>query len=202
MSIITIHILFLGIAFFQSIFIFVQWLFFRRREYLYYIAYIVSVIFFIYFRINKKIDSNWFYVPHWIEIITYQPLGIFGYWMYLRFAREFLNIKKTNPNLHVIINILEYVMIFFIIMFVALIPFHLNDINISRFYLVGYISLLAFAIPIFLIILREKDVLNIFLVAGCLLYVTGGCVGMAFNYFLNNFNGSNTIVFLGLEIGH
>ncbi len=197
----TLHILFLGIAFFQSFFIFIQWFFFRRREYLFYIAYLFSVILFIFFRINNRLDSILIYMPDWIDKITYQPLGVFSYWMYLCFARAFLNIPNTNRVLSKYLNKIEYVMILFIVACIFLSLININQIYLRIFYLIGYSILIVLSIPVFTLIIRENDILNNFLVAGCILYVAGGCIGMIFNYYINKFDGTNTTVFLGLEIG-
>lgn len=201
MNIMNLHILFLGIAFFQSLFIFIQWFFFRRREYLYYIAYLFSVILFIFFRIYDCLDSNSFFIPEWVNSITYQPLGVFSYWMYLRFARAFLNIPNSNRVLSKHLTKIEYAMILFIVACVLLSLININQIYLRIFYLIGDFILIVISIPGFTLIIRENDILNNFLVAGCILYVAGGCIGMIFNYYINKFDGTNTAVFLGLEIG-
>jgi 7TM diverse intracellular signalling len=197
----TLHFLFLGIAFFQTLFIFIQWIFFRREEYLLYIAYINAIIFFILFRINDALPDPFVSLPVWLKRLTYQPLGIFSYWMYLCFARSFLNLKNSQPDVNNYIRRLEYVMVGFMIGCIVLIPFNISTEHLAVIYFIGYILMLLFSIPAFVLMLRQKDLLNNFLVIGCLLYVAGGFTGMLFNYFLNKFSSNNLNVFFGVEIG-
>ncbi len=201
MNLYTIHILFLGIAFFQTLFIFVQWLFFRREEYLFYIAYITAIIFFILFRINDALPHPAVTIPEWLRRITYQPLGIFSYWMYLCFARSFLNLKNTQPRVYTYVSRMETVMLVFIAVCIVLAPFRLQTEYLALLYFVGYIVMLYFCIPAFVLMLRQKDILNNFLVFGCFFYVAGGFSGMVFNYALNKFSSNNLSVFFGVEIG-
>ena len=201
MSLYTLHSLFLGIAFFQTLFIFVQWLFFRREEYLFYIAYITAIIFFILFRINDALPHPAVTLPEWLRRITYQPLGIFSYWMYLCFARSFLNLKNTQPRVYTYVSRLETVMLVFIAVCIVLAPFRLQTEYLALLYFIGYIAMLFFCIPSFVLMLRQKDILNNFLVFGCFFYVAGGFSGMVFNYALNKFGSNNLNVFFGVEIG-
>jgi hypothetical protein len=197
----TLHILFLGVAFFQILFIFIQWIFFKRNEYLFYIAYIASVILFILFRINETNNHQYLLLPEKLRRISYQPLGIFSYWMYLCFAIKFLNLEIVNSQLYKYMKLVEKSLIIFILFCVILIPFEINKSLLSKLYLTGYSILLVLSIPIFLLLLRQKYILHYFLIFGCLLYVLGGTIGMLFNFMINSFNGTDLRVFYGIEIG-
>lgn len=197
----TLHILFLGVAFFQILFIFIQWIFFKRNEYLFYIAYIASVILFILFRINETYNHQYLLLPEKLRRISYQPLGIFSYWMYLCFAIKFLNLEIVNSQLYKYIKLVEKSLIIFILFCVILIPFEINKSLISRLYLTGYSILLVLSIPIFILLVKQKYILNYFLLIGSLLYILGGTIGMVFNFIINDFSGTDLRVFFGIEIG-
>ncbi len=201
MNSLTLHILFLGVAFFQILFIFIQWIFFKRNEDLFYIAYIASVILFILFRINETYNHQYLLLPEKLRRISYQPLGIFSYWMYLCFAIKFLNLEIVNSQLYKYIKLVEKSLIIFILFCVILIPFEINKSLLSRLYLTGYSILLVLSIPIFILLVKQKYILNYFLLIGSLLYILGGTIGMVFNFIINDFSGTDLRVFFGIEIG-
>jgi hypothetical protein len=201
MNTFTLHILFLGIASFQALFMLIQWFFFKRKEYIFYIAYIISSIVFILCRINESSVPQLMVLPHWVNKVTYQPLGIFSYWMYLCFARSFLNVKKKQTKVYEYTFWLQGLFIGFMMLSFLLMPFEIDKKNLALVYLAGYIPMLLLSIPMFILMLRQKDMLNNFLVLGCFFYVAGGFTGMILNYTLNSFEGKKINIFFAVEIG-
>jgi hypothetical protein len=57
------------------------------------------------------------------------------------------------------------------------------------------------SIPIFILLVKQKYILNYFLLIGSLLYILGGTIGMVFNFIINDFSGTDLRVFFGIEIG-
>lgn len=197
----VIHLVFLGVILFQALFILVQWFFFRRKEHLYYIAYIVSIGLFILCRVLTVTSPPIVEMPVWMQQLSYQPLGMFSYWMYLRFARTFLNIKASQPMVHKLLQPLELVLVGFMILCLLLLILGVNIAAVKQYMLACYLVMVVLVIPVFVVMLRQRNILNNFLVIGCICYVSGGFTGMLLNYLWYGYETKSTVVFLGVEAG-
>ena len=61
--------------------------------------------------------------------------------------------------------------------------------------------MLLVCVPLFVVMLQQRNVLNNFLVLGCICYVAGGFTGMLLNYLWYGFESKTTAVFVGVEVG-
>lgn len=195
------HILFLGIAFFQMLFMGIQWAVFRRREYLFYIAYIFCASLYALFRVHAATGLLHINIHPLLAELLNQPLAILSYWMYVCFAREFLNLKKLQPRVYAYSRLVEMVFVVFILGKGFSIPFNLPYSTTVYIYLVSTMLMLVFAIPMIVLMLRQKNVLNNFLVMGSLCYVAGGVTGMVLGVFLPGMGKNNINVLYGIETG-
>jgi hypothetical protein len=130
-----------------------------------------------------------------------QPLAICSYWMYILFGRFFLNIPKLQPVVYKLSRKLEIMFAAFIILKCISIPFELSYQSSTTIYLVAVLVMATVGVPMFALILKQKNLLNNFLVIGSLLYVMGGVTGVFLAaLFAHNEQGSQ-FGYLGLEIG-
>jgi hypothetical protein len=198
----TWHILFLGIAFFQMIFMLVQWVLFRRKEYLFYIAYILFAGSCIMFRVNAADGFLNVQLPKWLQELLRQPLAILSYYMYLLFARYFLSLKTVQPKVYRYSRVIEVVFVAYFITIICSIPFQIPYQVSGIVYKTMIIIVLCFVIPMAVLMLRQKDVLNNFLVVGSLCYIGGGVISMLLFLLMPPSSvHSNLTVLMGLEIG-
>jgi 7TM diverse intracellular signalling len=195
------HILFLGIAFFQMLFMSIQGAVFRRREYLFYIAYIFSASLYILLRVNAATGFLGISLHPWVVEILNQPLAIFSYWMYVCFTRYFLNLKKFQPRVYRYSRVLEIIFIVFITTKFISIPFNLSYKTTIYSYLFFTACMIAQAVPMIVLMLRQKNTLNNFLLMGSMCYVIGGVAGMLIGAFSPGMGKNNIHVMYGLEIG-
>jgi 7TM diverse intracellular signalling len=201
LSMALFHLLILGVASFQILFMLIQWAVFRRREYFFYIAYILSASVCILFRVNEATGLLGVTFPKWINEIMNQPLAICSYWMYVLFGRYFLNIPKLQPKVYKLSRKLEVMFAAFIILKCISIPFNLSYQASAIIYLIAVLIMATAAVPMFVLMLKQKNMLNNFLVLGSLLYVAGGVIGVIIGAMLHNRGEGNQYVYLGLEIG-
>jgi 7TM diverse intracellular signalling len=195
------HFLMLGIAFFQMLFMIIQWFVFKRREYFFYIAYIFSASLYILFRVNDATHFLNITLPPMLDELLDQPLVVLSYWMYVRFGKYFLNLSKLQPSVFKYSRILEIFFAVFIIAKCISIPFGISNMLSSTIYTIAVSIMTIVSVPMFVLMLKQKNLLNNFLVMGSLFYVVGGVVGMYVSISLPNIGKGNHMVFLGLEIG-
>lgn len=198
---ITLHILFLGIAFFQMLFMAIQWMLFRRREYLFYIGYIFSASLYILLRVHAITGLLQLDFPAWLLELLDQPLAIFSYLMYLYFTQFFLNMRKTQPAVYKYAKLLRWCFTAFIILRIALVPVGLSNPASAWVYLVSVIIMAVVTIPMFVVMLRQKNILNNFIVLGCVFYTLGGVGSLLAGILSASYATGSTSIFIGFEIG-
>jgi signal transduction histidine kinase len=101
--------IFFSILIFQTIFVFVQWIYKRRADYLFYIAYIsVTGLFglslykdILTFSPFDKIPYQWYtYGEHMLSLLAII--------LYFKFSRSFIGLEEKRPNLNKKVKLLEY----------------------------------------------------------------------------------------------
>lgn len=187
--------------FYQAVFMLVQWRIFLRREYLYYITYILANTAFFIFRLDKSLQFLPLHLTGVADEYLDQPLVIFAFLMYIRFGSYFLQLRETQQRVYIAAKRLELFFIGFIILKCILIPIHLPKLVSAYFYLAAVLLLTILALPVIIRLLRQKNLLNNFLVMGALCITVGGVMGPIVALFLPNMGDGKVIVHLGLEIG-
>ncbi len=102
--------LFLGIASFQFCFVLFQWYIFRRKEYIYYLLYILTII--VYFLLLYLSDENhYIYAGNNGLNILYIEKSIFllAYGFYMCFGQLFLNLPESYPRLNRFVKLIEII---------------------------------------------------------------------------------------------
>ena len=194
------HILFLAACAFQMLFMLLQWLLFRRKDYLYYIAYVFCCGLFIALRVNNVIQILPFKLsPFWNEF-TDHPLIIFAVWMYIRFGYHFLNLKQIQPKVYIVAKRLEYGFAGYFFVKFLILTFNLSYYYASLIYLIVVFTLVTLAIFVIIGLLRQKNLLNNFLVSGSLCITIGGGIGPVLALFLPNMGEGSLLVYYSFEI--
>ncbi len=185
------YLAFISIAVFQFLYISVQYYFNRRNEYLYYLAYILSLLSYstlvheahIGFQFFTKFDSN--ALIHFDRV-----LGIVAYFFYYRFARHFLDLENHYPQLNNYIRKTEYAIISYV-----LFELGWEFIGLSRqtgeWFFIGFASSITVVTMYYIYLLIREDLLLIgFIISAVIVIHTGSLLtlvmvhtGIAENYF-------------------
>lgn len=197
----TWHILFIGIAFFQLLFMTVQGLMFRRKEYLFYITYIFFACLYIFFRVDTVAGISGFRLHPWMNELLDQPVAVLSYYMYLLFTRHFLNLKTLQPKVYKYSQVIEVVFIVFLVVKMASIPLQLPHRLSAYTYMAVVLLAAALVVPMVILMLRQRNILNNFLVLGSVCYIGGGVAGMLAALFLPDTGKNNLLVLVGMESG-
>ena len=155
---------------------------------------------FIALRVNNVIQILPFKLsPLWNEV-TDQPLIVFAIWMYIRFGYHFLNLKQLQPKVYVYATRLEYGFAGYFFIKFLLIPLKLNYYTSSLIYLIVTVILVTLAIFVIVGLLRQKNLLNNFLVSGSLCITLGGGSGPILGIFLPNMGEGSLLVYYPFEV--
>lgn len=195
-----LHIILMAIFFFQAMFVFLQYIIFKRVEYIYYIIYIFAIGFFLYFQQEAQfgfteITKN----SPTIKSLLAAPLILLAFATYIQFGEKFLDIN-TKRKVFRAIKFLKIFLFYETALFFILISFKLPR-NIQDLVFDCTVPILfVLSIWIIVVLLKEKNVLNNFLIAGSLFITVGGTIGSMINLFGNTVNGNNPTIMLPLEI--
>jgi hypothetical protein len=155
---------------------------------------------FIALRVNNVLQILPFMSsPLWNEI-TDQPFIIFAIWMYIRFGYHFLNLKQLQPKVYIYATRLEYGFAGYFFIKLLLIPLKLNHYTSALIYLVVTFILVALAIFVIVGLLRQKNLLNNFLVFGSLCITIGGGCGPILGLFLPNMGEGSLLIYYPFEV--
>lgn len=194
------HILFVSACLFQFVFMLLQWVLFRRPDYVYYILYVIACGIFIALRVNNVVQILPFKLsPLWNEI-TDQPLIVFAIWMYIRFGYHFLNLKQLQPKVYIAAKRLEYGFSGYFFIKFLLLPLNLSFYSASLIYLIVTVILVTLATLLIIRLLKQKNLLNNFLVSGSLCITLGGGIGPILALFLPNMGQGSLLAYYAFEV--
>lgn len=179
---------------------FCQWMMYKRKDYLYYMLYVFTCGLFIAFRVNNTFQIFPFNLSPLLNELTDQPLICFAIWMYVRFSYHFLNLKQLQPKVYKPAKRVEYGFAGFIIIKLFLLPMNLGYRLSAIIYLIVSLILISLAVFLIIALLRQKNLLNNFLVSGSLCISIGGALGQVFAIFLPNLGENNLSIYYALEI--
>ncbi len=194
------HILFFFTSLFQLVFMLLQWVLFRRTDYLYYILYVFCCAIFIMLRVNYVLHFLPFNLSPFWNTVTDQPLIVFAIWMYIRFGYHFLNLKQLQPKVYKVAKRLEYGFASYLLVKFLLIPLQLSYFISSLIYLIVTFLLVTLAIFVIIGLLKQKNLLNNFLVSGSLCITIGGGCGPILALFLPNMGEGSLLLYYPFEI--
>lgn len=179
---------------------FCQWMLFKRKDYLYYMLYVFTCGLFIAFRVNNAIQIFPFKLSPILNNLTDQPLACFAIWMYIRFSYHFLNLKQLQPKVYTAAKRLEYGFSIFVGVKIITLPLKLSYYTSSVIYLLVIGILVSLATILIIRLLKQKNLLNNFLVSGSLCITIGGGLGPIMALFLPNMGEGNLIIYYPFEI--
>ncbi len=190
----------MAIIFFQAMFVFLQYVIFKRVEYIYYIVYIFAMGFFLYFQQEAEFDLTTVTKNNpTIKSLLASPVILLAFATYIQFGQKFLEINIERKVFRVV-RFLKIFLFFETALFFILIAFKVPRSKQDLVFDFTVPILFILCIWVIVVLLKEKNALNNFLIAGALFITVGGTIGSMINLFGNAVNGFNPTVMLPLEI--
>ena len=92
-------LIFLGIMMGQFLYMCTLWWQHKRKEYAYYVVHYIIFIYFLFGLSYQYVFSEQYVLDHqqWFSLLQFQPLHIFNYYLYIKFAQYFLETKTLYP---------------------------------------------------------------------------------------------------------
>ncbi len=173
--------IFISIVFFQIIYVILQWIYIRRVDYLYYAAYMFSIIIYGLSLYKAVLNFYPFSLIHhsWYYAISLS-LPLFSVLLYYGFSRSFLNLSETRPELNKTVKKLE----FFLLTYILFCPFFASGI-ISKetwFIVFNIVCIITVVVSALIIIsfLKKSIPLERFAMLGASLLVVGSIFDISF----------------------
>jgi signal transduction histidine kinase len=162
------------IILFQICLIFLQWIFILKKEYMYYILYMIGIGLYSVLKYEAPLEFEFFRIFHDdAEIYLDKVLPFVSYFFYYRFARYFINLKFYYPQLNVWVIRLEYFLLTYasleLILKISLFDLYLSEI----LYLIASFILFICSIVFIVLLLRKKIPLTYFIIIGAIFLNVG-----------------------------
>jgi signal transduction histidine kinase len=192
----------IGIIFFQIIYMIMQWYFFKRKEFLYYILYLVLFVFFLYAFYEPQIGFTNFFGGDLENIKSFTRIeGLLIFWSYVVFTRFFTDADLQYPSLHKAMENLEHFLLLGVVLQILFLVISTNPNHKELFSWLFFIPGFFYAFYIGFRLLQYKVKLNSFIIIGSLFAISGSFVqAIVDNYayfFGNNYHSSSLIMELG-----
>jgi len=159
----------LGIIFLQLIYVATYYIFFKQREFIYFIFFSLSVTAFLTLRIFPKLNPFNDWKGEEIFSSLYGCLLI-AFAMYAKFLRVFLDLDQTNPKFNTVLLIAEKIFIPFGLLIFVLGLFSWQNYSIILFSVLYILSLPVYLISIIYLGTRKR-MINRIIFAGTLVAV-------------------------------
>lgn len=178
-----VQMLFEGFLLCQLLYVLSQWLIIRRSEYLYYLFYITLI--WLYF-LSKQ--EQLFGLPilftRWplLKVYIGKSLLILPYFVYFRFVRSFLEIPRDYPRLNRWIIVMERFLLAYALFDVLFMLFTLNSGVQIRLYSIVFAIVFLVTIGFIVYLVRYRQPLIYFILAGSLMVATGHILGLTASY--------------------
>ena len=175
-----VQILFLGFMFSQILLvIFSRVMGIKRKEFLYYIIYLVLVTSYYILKNNEIIGLYWpfDYYPG-ISLYTESILLALPFVFYIKFIRYFLDLKKLDVKAFARLLNLEYFIVIYVIIDTAL-RFFITSIDILNGVLMVVIfGIFIYGLTIIIPLVKYKKILVNLILTGSIVAGLGGVLGM------------------------
>ena len=177
------QLLFQGILISQLIYVLFQWMFIRRREYLFYFFYLLTISVYFLSKYEYNFHINLIFVRYpLLTVYLNKTLLILPYFFYFRFVRSFLEMRDNYPRMNTWIIRIEYFLLGYLIFDLAFILATFN-VKLQR-ELYTYVLLTVFIASTSFIfyLFTQKKTLIYFILSGSLVVGLGNIIGLVSTY--------------------
>lgn len=180
-----LQILFFGFMLSQLLYVaFSRLIGIKRKEYLFYLFYLILVTAYYLLRYNRDVGIYWpfEYYPS-IRVYFKSVFLALPYLFYLKFARYFLDLGELDKKvfrrfIHLERFIIVYVLVNTMLRFVLAVPDDLDDIL-----MVAILGIFVYALILIFQLMSHKRVLVNLILTGSLVAAVGGGIGILITFF-------------------
>jgi len=176
-------ILFQGFLLCQILYVLFQWIIIRRKEYVYYFLYLIAIVFYFLSRREAVwgIPILFSRYPAW-TIYLNKTLQILPYFLYYRFVRYFLEIRKNYPALYKWIIRLEYFLLAYLVFDFLFITSTYNTFLETKIFICILVLVFIITAAFIIYLFRQKQPLIYFVMMGSLFVGLGNILGVLFSF--------------------
>jgi signal transduction histidine kinase len=177
-----LKVLFMGFVLCQMLYVLFQWIIIRREEYAYYFLYLVAIAAYFFNKQETEMGVDLFFARHpMLGIYLDKALIILPYFLYFRFMRSFLDMKRNYHILNMWMKRMEY----FLLAYLALDVILLLDLNLKMQDVASTIVLcIAFlgSVAVVAYLFTQKKTLIYYVLTGSFFVGLGNFIGIVLTY--------------------
>lgn len=180
-----LQLLFIGFMFSQMIYIgFSRIIGIKRKEYLFYLFYLVLVTVYYIFSYNEEIGIYWpfQYFPQ-INVYAKSILLALPYLFYLKFIRYFLNVKELDKRAFNKMIYLEYFIGTYVFIDTILRFFLSSSLMLNSILMITIFGVFIYGLTIIIPLTKYKSLLINLILAGTIVAGLGGILGLLLSLF-------------------
>ncbi|GGB14345.1 7TM diverse intracellular signaling domain-containing protein [Puia dinghuensis] len=182
-SFVIIQMLFQGFMICQLIYMFLQWLIVRRKEYLYYFLYMVVLALYFLSKQEQLFGVDILFT-RWPPLKVYlsKTLLLLANFLYFRFIRAFLEIPRDYPRLNRwMIGIEQFLLVYAVVDLIFIVSTFNRPVQTQLYSVISGI-LFLFSIGFMIYMYRRQKTLVFYIISGSLFVATGHILGLVFSY--------------------
>jgi signal transduction histidine kinase len=182
-SFIVFQILFQGILICQILYVLLQWIIIKKREYAYYFLYLLAISVYFLSKYEKYYSVDILFSKYpLLTVYLNKTLLILPYYFYFRFIRSFLDMPRHYPDMNRWINRIENFLLVYLLFDLLLISTTFN-VKLQR-EIYSYVIAIVFIVTACFIyyLFRQKKMLINYVLTGSLAVGIGNFIGLALTY--------------------
>lgn len=184
---INFQILFQGILICQLLYVLFQWLIIRRKEYLYYLFYLVAIALYFLSKYESVLSVSLLFTRYPIlSVYLNKTLIILSYFFYFRFIRSFLELDAHYARMNKWIIRIEYFLLVYLLADLTFIIMTFN-VRLQRelyTYILSGVFIIAASFIIYLF--RQRQTLIYYILSGSFSVGLGNITGLILTYLQDN----------------
>ena len=179
----VLEMLFQGFLLCQLLYVLVQWFIIRRPEYLYYFLYMFLLAGYFLSK-QESLFGIKLVFTRWPPLKVYlgKTLLILPYYVYFRFVRSYLDFPRDYPRLNYWVIRLEYFLLVYAVLDFAFILLTFNRGFQTLVYTSVFSVVFLISIGFTIYLMRYRQPLVYFIMAGSIFVATGHIIGLVFSY--------------------
>ncbi|HMO61261.1 MAG TPA: histidine kinase [Ferruginibacter sp.] len=195
-----VHTLLLSIALFQAVFILIQYIIFKRKEYLYYILYILCISTYIYNCLEIQINLTGYSLAYpYLQRLLDVPMLALAFYLYVHFGSRFLDITPARKAYLPVIIFKAFVLTV-MVAFAAFVPLGIDMATANVVFMVCSPFMFGVAVWILYVLYNEGGALDYFVIGGGLMIALGGISGIVVAATSRQLGIGNPAVYYPMEI--
>lgn len=177
------QLLFQGILICQLIYVLFQWLIIRRKEYLYYFFYLLTISIYFLSKYEYYFHINLLFVRYPLLTVYFnKTLLILPYFFYFRFVRSFLEMPRSYPAMNKWIIRIEYFLLAYLVFDLIFILATFNVRLQRELYTFIIIAVFIASASFIFYLLTQKKAIIFYIITGSLFVGLGNLIGLVLTY--------------------